>query len=588
MFGNWATDTFVETANVYVSNDPAYAFCAVGTINAGSGTFTTIGPKSPQAGVNLSAGITGTINGGETWLFPSGTATTTDASTLTAAPVNTTGDSQFSNWQNEVFGATTGANSFTFTYVTDADSNITWLNDGAGNTGDITNPTLSTVYVDGTNGNDSTNIGSSVAPFKTIQAAVNAVADGGTVNVAAGNYGSETLSSDKVVTINGVESGVDARSGRPAVTGESVVKLTVTAGDVTLDGFTFDAAGAGTAIKGLYLAPLGTHNGLVVKNSVIENGFFGLELPSNTLLPSFTADKNYFLNNGIASNANQLWAISPDTTTKIVTNNKFTGNDNADININWGSATVTGNESVNDATLLVATETSDLNVSNNSGTFNGDGTAIYIGKGNHNVTVSGNSVSGAIRGVKIASDFGGVNGGATTAAIITGNTITNSTTAGIFVQNGAYNGAITIDHNIIQGSSVPAINFEAGSGVTASGSQIANNNLGDAAIGISWLDSGILDGTNNFWNTGTTNPSFKTATSSSGDITVSPWYTDAAMTTLQFTTTTSGATTTATTGSTSTNSTTTATVAMKSRLKYRRTRPSKVIPTGMAFFIRLK
>ena len=565
--GTWAMDTFTENVNVWVGTD-GVTYCA--NANTTNGTFVTVGPTSPEAGASMASGIPGNFTGGENYTLPSNLTLNSSYSTTTVANVpladNTCGGSSgsaclsgaFSNWVQDAFinadpSGSSYVNTYWLQYVTagngtwvDADNNA--VGGSGGDTGDITGTlSLSTVYVDASSGSD-TNTGSQSFPFKTIHAAANAVVAGGTVHVAAGSYGSETISADKVVTIDGAQAGVDARSGRPAASGESVVKLQVTAGDVTLDGFTFDAGGSGDALKGLYTA-LGTNNGLTVKNSVIENGDFGLDLPSDTLLPSFTADKNYFLNNTNAGGtANQLWAISPDTTTKIVTNNKFTGNDNADININWGDATVSGNQSVSDATLLVATETSHLSVTGNSGTFNGDGTAIFIGKGNHNVTISDNALSGAFRGVKFSKEFGGSNGGATTAAVISGNTIINPISSGIFIQNASYTGSITIDNNIIQGTPVPAVLFDTASGVTASGSEVMNNSFADATIGITWPDSGTLNGTKNYWNTGTTNPSSKTATSSSGDINVSPWYTNAAMTTLSDSTATDATVTSSTPG----------------------------------------
>src|SRR6185369_8214218 len=76
---------------------------------------------------------------GETWLIPSGVINPLiTGSTYTATPVNNPAvDSQFSNWQNEVFGSTVGANTYTFTYTANANSAVTWTNAGAGNSGDI-------------------------------------------------------------------------------------------------------------------------------------------------------------------------------------------------------------------------------------------------------------------------------------------------------------------------------------------------------------------------------------------------------------------------------------------------------------------
>lgn len=101
---------------------------------------------------------------------------------------------------------------------------------------------------------------------------------GSTVHVAAGSYTSlQTLDYDKAVTLKGAQAGVDARTGRPDAGNESVARLDVTAGDLTIDGFALDAGGQQFAIRANYPSA-GTNNGLVIENSVIENGaIYGFE-----------------------------------------------------------------------------------------------------------------------------------------------------------------------------------------------------------------------------------------------------------------------------------------------------------------------
>ena len=149
--GNWANDTLTEKVNVWLATDNSGTFCANG--NTTNGTFTTTGPNSPQNGAPLASGITGTFTGGETWVLPAGTATTTSASSLTLAADNSATGSQFNNWQSQVFTTTAGASTYAFTYVTP--NNGTWTNADAtsgGNSGDITGvPTASSVTVAATN-----------------------------------------------------------------------------------------------------------------------------------------------------------------------------------------------------------------------------------------------------------------------------------------------------------------------------------------------------------------------------------------------------------------------------------------------------
>ena len=75
--------------------------------------------------------------------------------------------------------------------------------------------------------------------FDTIQEGINAVAEGGTVNVAAGTYDEDVLI-EKTLTLQGAQVGVDAR-GRSASESEivGVVVVTSDATNVVFDGFKF-------------------------------------------------------------------------------------------------------------------------------------------------------------------------------------------------------------------------------------------------------------------------------------------------------------------------------------------------------------
>jgi hypothetical protein len=365
----------------------------------------------------------------------------------------------------------------------------------------LPNPCTTICYVNDATGNDAFGGDTPGTAKKTIHAAVNQVTSGGTVIVAAGSYGSETISADKIVTIEGAQVGIDGRTaGRPGTSAtESIVKLDVRAGNVTLDGFTFDAAGGQFGVRATYPSA-GTNNGLTVRNSVIENGSsYGLLVEGGSRLQSMLIEQNAFLDNINAfETANQLWNTSPNTTTKTVQDNYFRGNDNADINLNWGAVTVSGNESAGDATLLVVCDAGPVSVTGNSGTFNQEGAAIFICKGNNDVTVSGNSLTGAFSGIRFSASVGGATRGATTGAVVTGNTITDAVDASISVGASSYSGAITIDHNIVA-NGVPGVVFDAGSGVTATGSAVVRNDLSGATTGLGWPDAGTLDGTCNWW-----------------------------------------------------------------------------------------
>lgn len=130
---NWATDTFTETAVVWVGTDNT-TLCASGST---TGTFVTTGPNDPQTGLlTLPAGITGTFSGNETWVL-TGLATTTGATSVVLPADNSLVGSQFNNWQSSVLSGTAGASTYSFTYVVDGFPSDTWTNADTGNLGNI-------------------------------------------------------------------------------------------------------------------------------------------------------------------------------------------------------------------------------------------------------------------------------------------------------------------------------------------------------------------------------------------------------------------------------------------------------------------
>ena len=86
------------------------------------------------------------------------------------------------------------------------------------------------------------------------------------------------------------------------------------------------------------------------------------------------------------------------------------------------------------------------------------------------------------------------------------------------VGGGSYSGAVTIDHNVVTGSAVPGIVFEAGSGATVS-SVVERNDIAAATVGITWPDPGTVDGTCNWWGSAG-GPSVSQV---SGTVNFTPW-----------------------------------------------------------------
>jgi nitrous oxidase accessory protein NosD len=106
-----------------------------------------------------------------------------------------------------------------------------------------------------------------------IQDGIDAVATGGTVNVAAGTY-AESLTVNKSVSLVGPNAGTagyDLRGAEAIIDGASLEAVTVTAADVSIDGFTIDGNGADGS-TGVYVID---QNNVEVSNNIIRNATYG-------------------------------------------------------------------------------------------------------------------------------------------------------------------------------------------------------------------------------------------------------------------------------------------------------------------------
>jgi hypothetical protein len=107
--------------------------------------------------------------------------------------------------------------------------------------------------------------------FATVQAALNAVAVGGDVHVAAGTY-NENVSIAKTLNLHG---NGGAPAVRPLIVGTGAQTILVSASSVEIENLhvQFDGTGAtgGSPKSGLYAADPNTFNGLVVEDSVFES-----------------------------------------------------------------------------------------------------------------------------------------------------------------------------------------------------------------------------------------------------------------------------------------------------------------------------
>jgi LPXTG-motif cell wall-anchored protein len=154
LHGDWAKDTFTRTVKL-CETGPVEAAAAVAIAARSSytatvtdaGTFTTVAGKSPDAGVDLAAGITGYLAGGFTATFTAEAGFkhyggVFDGKTYSGTAPSTTGDWVKNLWGGGDFTSVTNLVAWKWTYWTcgrdEGKAVEKWVNVEAGNRGDIT------------------------------------------------------------------------------------------------------------------------------------------------------------------------------------------------------------------------------------------------------------------------------------------------------------------------------------------------------------------------------------------------------------------------------------------------------------------
>ena len=139
-FAKWAIDDYTDNTKVWVGTDGS-TYC--GTTDVTDASFVTFQSLSPEKGVQIPSGITGTFSGGENYTFPgslklssSYSTTSLQAVTLPESPV-----AGFSWWVNQVFPSVASssgsyyASTYSFTYTTP--HNGTWVDADPTSGGDV-------------------------------------------------------------------------------------------------------------------------------------------------------------------------------------------------------------------------------------------------------------------------------------------------------------------------------------------------------------------------------------------------------------------------------------------------------------------
>ncbi len=243
--------------------------------------------------------------------------------------------------------------------------------------------------------------GSPNAPcdYQTIQAAVDAANPGDTINVEAGEY-NETVAVDVAdLTLNGEQAGNDARerSGDESVVDSSSVSgfaptFNVTAGGVTIDGFTIQGAADDPGILTDRNA-----SGYTIVNNIVQNNTIGIyansEGTNQTLI-----ENNLIQNNNVSGAAGGTGIYADQGSVNVVINaNELAGNDNAAIVFDTflGPNTglqITNNDISDTGIVLLNVEQSEVSGNDISGV---QGSGIFLGGNNDTISIQGNSITEA-------------------------------------------------------------------------------------------------------------------------------------------------------------------------------------------------
>jgi|GEM_PF-5748335 len=131
--------------------------------------------------------------------------------------------------------------------------------------------------------------------FATIQEAIDAVADGGTIHIAAGTY-SGLISLNKSVNLLGANAGIDpnaiGRAAESIINHDGLYAIQPTADDATIDGFSFEGDG------GRVIDSFASADNLIIANNIFNNTNIpgvqgGIQLQSGSF-DDLTVEQNLF------------------------------------------------------------------------------------------------------------------------------------------------------------------------------------------------------------------------------------------------------------------------------------------------------
>jgi len=250
--------------------------------------------------------------------------------------------------------------------------------------------------------------------FTSIQAAVNTATSGATIDVAPGTY-NELVSVNQSVTIDGAQTGVDARTRSAAA--ESIVdgavnglnrttSFYITANNVTVDGFTVeDQSDPNQFGAGVVMAA--TTSGVTIENDIVTNNAIGIFADSDG---ASLIQHNLFDGNNTAGPAGGAAIYSEQTANLTVDGNEFENQTQNDPVIfaalsttSHTNLTFTNNYLHDNISGVYALAIDGGLFQGNTITTGGTATGLTFGGSDTNISVLDNVLDNNARGLRVAN-----------------------------------------------------------------------------------------------------------------------------------------------------------------------------------------
>jgi hypothetical protein len=279
--------------------------------------------------------------------------------------------------------------------------------------------------------------------YTTIQAAIDDSTSGDTIKVADGFY-DESVNINKSLTLDGAQSGVDARtrSGAESVINHACSPVRINADNVTLDGFTVQGSTQTDpcTIVGIWMNPgfSGTQGGAQILNNIVQNNISGIEFDNTGTIPAKVQFNLIRNNNNAGNGSGNGIETNFGLANATIDNNKFVGQTNSSIVFEAPTNSVTISNNTLDTGIVMFISTG-ISITGNTSIGNTVSGTIYLGGGDSNVTISSNVLNNGMEAIVLEDPYSiGPNSNVT---ISPNNCISGNTTNGLRVAHLGYAGA---------------------------------------------------------------------------------------------------------------------------------------------------